>query len=129
MDLNELLHAHQLEVMKAGATDDTSARQGHFARIALYAERIRQLRGLHAKPDATTPRVAQPAIIYGTYAGNAPSPAAHKLDSWENEGGALHSADPPLPPDITMTLVRQYRIGPYVYQDRALAMAEYQRRS
>ena len=40
MDLNELLYAHQLEVMKASASGDAN----HIGMIAEYAERIRQLR-------------------------------------------------------------------------------------
>ena len=53
MDLNELLHAHQLEVMKASSSAD----QGHFSRIASYAARIKDLRADEAaKPIAQDKR-------------------------------------------------------------------------
>lgn len=129
MDLNELLHAHQLEVMKASASNDDSARQGHFVRVALYAERIRQLRESHHKPDTGPPRGSRPEKIDGVYAGMPAGRGRDKLDAWENEGGALYPPDEPLPVAITTRLVREYRVGPYVYQDRALAMAEYKRQS
>ena len=34
MDLNELLHAHQVEVMKAAAASDGPGRDNHFAKVA-----------------------------------------------------------------------------------------------
>lgn len=44
MDLNELLHARQLEVMKATACQDERQRETHFSVVARYAEEIRKLR-------------------------------------------------------------------------------------
>lgn len=68
MDLNELLHAHQIAVMKAGA----GANDEHFGRIAEYADRIRRLRTMahaDAVPVAQVPLApgAPPTIIYGSY--------------------------------------------------------------
>lgn len=129
MDLNELLHRHQASVMRAGAAGDDAARAGHFAKVAEYAERVRQLRELRMMTDTPTPAVEPETIIYGTYAGDPSEPAAPKaVASWEGEGGAL---DPPetaeLPEGVTSRLVREYRVGPYVYHDLDLALAEHLR--
>lgn len=72
MDLNELLHAHQVAVMNAGAGADDE----HFGRIAEYAERIRRLRTVsHADAASFAPvalaRGAPPTVIYGSYAGDS----------------------------------------------------------
>lgn len=67
MDLNELLHAHQLEVMKASALVD----EDHFGLIAEYAEQIRQLRTLSPSTPIPQDPSAPPTIIYGSYAGNS----------------------------------------------------------
>jgi hypothetical protein len=115
MDLNELLHAHQVEVMKAAASGDEKSRQHHFDQVAIYAERLRQLKGSRRTPDP------------------APHPSLASLNSWEDEGGALDPplvplpADTPLPSGITANLIREYHVGPYVYQDLSLAMAENER--
>jgi hypothetical protein len=135
MDLNELLHAHQTEVIRASAAGDQCARDNHFAKVAEYAERVRQLREMRNAP-VTSPSISRPAaipdpgtIIYGTYAGSAEQLSPAKaIDGWEDEGGAL---DPPqfaaLPEGMTSKTVRQYHVGPYVYQDIDLAMAEHLR--
>ena len=66
MDLNELLHAHQLEVMKASASGDDD----RFARIAEYADRIRNLRTVTPTEGVVQDPAAPPTIIYGSYAGD-----------------------------------------------------------
>jgi hypothetical protein len=67
MDLNELLYAHQVGVMKASACGDDD----HIARIAEYAAQIRQLRTLStATPIAQDPS-APPTLICSSYAGNS----------------------------------------------------------
>lgn len=115
MDLNELLHAHQVEVMKAAASGDEKSRQHHFDQVAIYAERLRQLKGSRRTPDP------------------APHTSLAWLNSWEDEGGALDPfllplpADTPLPSGVTVNLIREYHVGPYVYQDLSLAMAENER--
>jgi hypothetical protein len=76
MDLNELLHAHQVEVMKAGASGDES----HFDMIAEYADRKRQLRTIPQGVPIPADPTAPPTIIYGSYAG-----------SWVAEPGASSS--------------------------------------
>ena len=65
MDLNELLRAHQIEVMKASASDDPN----HFGMVAEYADRIRQLRSVSNANAAPHDPAAPPTIIYGSYAG------------------------------------------------------------
>ena len=67
MDLNELLHAHQVEVMKASASGDES----HLGMIAEYAERIRQLRTISHTRSVPHDASAPPTIIYGSYAGHS----------------------------------------------------------
>lgn len=128
MDLNELLHAHQVEVMRAGASGDDQGRQGHFEKVALYAERIRQLRESRQRADPPSLPASRETIIYGSYAGDpAPKPAAASLGSWESEGGALDPPRIPLPHGITMTVSREYHVGPHVYSDLSLAIAENER--
>lgn len=75
MDLNELLRAHQIEVMKLAATDQEGAGGGHFGRIAEYANRIRALRNMGPQDAVALHQSAAPMIIYGTYAGVAPEGA------------------------------------------------------
>jgi len=130
MDLNELLHAHQVEVMRASASNDQAGKDDHFAKVAEYAERVRQLREMRSDLFVTAPAIpTSETIIYGTYAGSAEQLSPAKaIDGWEDEGGAL---DPPqfaaLPEGMTSKTVRQYHVGPYVYQDLDLAMAEHLR--
>lgn len=56
MDLNGLLHEHQVAVMKAAASGDGSARDNHFAKVVEYAERVRALRRID--PMTKTPASA-----------------------------------------------------------------------
>ena len=102
MDLNELLHAHQIEVMKASASGDERSRQNHFDKVALYAEQIRRLRNSHRIADLLPLRRSHEAIVEGTRADHTgPKPTAPSLESWEDEGGALYPPPAPLPPGIT----------------------------
>lgn len=110
MDLNELLCAHQLELMRASASGDASTRQGHFARVARYAELIRKLRDSHQKPSPAARPASPEAVIYGTYAGDsAPYPGGDTLECWESEGGALHSPRPQISSGTTTKLMRVSR--------------------
>ena len=59
MDLNELLHAHQLAAMKARDAGSTGERDNQFDLITLYAERIRQLRKNEGAPEGGL------SIVYG----------------------------------------------------------------
>lgn len=128
MDLNELLHAHQVAVMQAGASGDVRGREDHFAKVTEYAERVRQLRELRQMTDTPPPVEPPETIIYGTYAGEPPPEEASPAEnSWEGEGGALENPETPLPEGVTSKLVREYRVGPYVYQDLGLAVAEHMR--
>lgn len=129
MDLNELLHAHQVAVMHASASGDERSRDNHFAKVAEYAERIRQLREVRHMTDDKKQANGPETIIYGTYAGDTVgTPAPRPVESWEDEGGALDPQEIVLPEGIEMKTVREYRVGPYVYQDLNLAMAEHMRR-
>lgn len=67
MDLNELLHAHQLEVMKASTSGDDD----RFAKIAEYAHRIRELRTVTPTAGVAQDPAVPPTIIYGSYAGES----------------------------------------------------------
>ena len=129
MDLNELLHAHQVAVMQASARGDDADRDGHFAKVAEYARRVRALRDMDpAIGDETIPPAGPPAVIYGTYAGDAGKPSsAEPIESWEDEGGAVRHPNTAIPEEIEVTTVQQYRVGPYSYQDLDLAVAEHLR--
>ncbi|MCD1591742.1 hypothetical protein K7H13_13395 [Qipengyuania citrea] len=93
MDLNELLHAHQVSVMQASAAGDDRGRDDHFTKVAEYAERIRQLRALRQDHEAPI-RLAEPdTIIYGTYAGR-PGSRAQRRRSIHGKGRAVRSTRP-----------------------------------
>ncbi|WP_123639869.1 hypothetical protein [Tsuneonella flava] len=136
MDINELLRAHQAEVMKS-QTSGAGVSDSHYEKIALYAERIRELRelrlGAQDSASATTivappPAVSTDTVIYGTYAGDLPTPAEpHSIGSWESEGGSLDPPQVPLPDGVATAVIRQFFVGPYVYTDLPLALAEHRR--
>lgn len=130
MDLNELLHQHQAAVMRASAAGNEGERDDHFAKVAEYAKRIRQLRDVQ-QPKKTPNRVDMPgAIIYGSYAGPpATVSPVRATESWEDEGGALNPPQVPLPDGITSKLTSQFFVGPYTYTDFSLALAEHARRN
>lgn len=130
MELNELLHKHQAAVMRASAAGNDDERDDHFAKVAEYAERIRQLRDVQ-QPKETPNRVDTPgAIIYGSYAGPpATVSPATATESWEDEGGALNPPQVPLRDDLTSKLTNQFFVGPYTYTDFSLALAEHARRN
>jgi hypothetical protein len=69
MDLNELLHAHQVELIRASSSGTGKTRENHFEQVAQYADHIRKLRTI--SPEAALPeRNSEPhTIIYGSYAG------------------------------------------------------------
>lgn len=128
MDLNELLHEHQAAVMRAAAAGDGTERDNHFAKVAEYAERVRALRKVKPMTDTPTKAKGPPTIIYGTYAGDASQGSVTQpIASWEDEGGAVRHPYTPMPEGIETKLVREYRVGPYVYQDLDLAVAEHLR--
>ena len=91
MDLNELLHAHQVEVMKAATSGDES----HFGMIAEYADRIRQLRtipqGMPIPPVPTAP----PTIIYGSYAGSWVAEPRASSSEQGSEGSTREASENP----------------------------------
>jgi CspA family cold shock protein len=97
MDLNELLRAHQIEVMKASAAKDDQGRENHFDQVALYADQIRALRKVSRQADQSPPAVSAETIVYGTYAGDSDPTPLPTLDSSDGEGGALGPAGALLP--------------------------------
>lgn len=91
MDLNVLLRAHQIEVMKASMCRDDARRQGHFDSAARFAEEIGELR---AAPNSVIPmlnKVYAGTLSYGSYAWD-PLPESNSLmESWNNEDGTINS--------------------------------------
>lgn len=130
MDLNELLHAHQVAVMQASASGDDVTRQSHFDKVALYARRIRELRDFRQRADPPTGSDRQATIIYATYAGDPQSHAqTMSISVWESEGGAVDQPESALPPGLILKMIPQYWVGPYVYSDLDHACAEYTRQN
>lgn len=128
MDLNELLHAHQVEVMKASGSGDDAGQKNHFAKVTLYAEKIRELReslqGLEPRPLVGSGET----VIYGTYVDD-PSPSRKIASPGTSESDEV-SRDPaemPLPPGMTSKALSQYYVGAYTYSDLSLALAEHTR--
>jgi hypothetical protein len=77
MDLNELLRAHQLEVMKAAPSGDENL----YGMISEYAERIRRLRPIEKSSPIPQHPSAPPTIIYGSYAGKTAAPKSEAPSS------------------------------------------------
>jgi hypothetical protein len=131
MDMNELLRAHQIALMQAGAVNDGPSRLGHLERVARYAERIRLHRYQWQKEMPFVPVSLVRAMVSGgrksmrTVLRSRNSSTA--IDSWESEGGAVGPSSSRVPAEISTHLVRQYRVGPYVYSDPELALAELER--
>ena len=44
MDINDLLHEHELAVRRASEATDDGERGNHFAKVAEYADRVRRMR-------------------------------------------------------------------------------------
>ena len=131
MDLNELLHQHQAAVMRASVAGNNDERDNHFAKVAEYADRVRQLRDVQQPKESHHHVDAPGTIIYGSYAGPpALEPPVLATESWEDEGGALiPPPQVPLPDGVTSKIVRQFVVGPYTYTDFSLALAEHDRRN
>lgn len=121
MDLNELLDAHQRAAMQTQADGSPQA-----IRVALYAARIRAMRDGHDDIGNDPIALGADMLVYAGRSGPATiRPVSRALESWETEGGALASQEAAVfPQGITMTLRPEYRVGPYVYTDLALAVAE-----
>ena len=90
MDLNELLHAHQIEVMKASACGDGN----HFNMIAEYADRIQKLRTVTQSTPIPQDPSAPPTIIYGSYAGNTAEEGANYLPTGSDSSAREQSENP-----------------------------------
>jgi hypothetical protein len=134
MDLNELLYAHQVEVMKASACVDDD----HIARIAEYAAQIRQLRTLStATPIAQDPS-APPILIYSSYAGNSteegcvqpPSPSATRPTMVLAKRVRIRTGDERTPDSVGAT-ARQHDFAARLFNQTAggPTMAKGQKRS
>lgn len=124
MDLNELLDAHQRAAMQTQADGSPQGQQA--IRVALYAARIRELRDGHGYIGSDPIAPGADMLVYAGRSGALPiRPGPQALEAWETDGGAIASQEAALLPDgITMTLRPEYRVGPYVYTDLALAVAE-----
>lgn len=129
MDLNALLHAHQIEVMKASAIGDDAGRQNHFHKVALYAEKIQELRDSLGTRNPISDHALPDRVIYGIDASNiAQEPGGGApLASWEGEGGAVASPMTQGPDGPSRKTVCQYFVGPFVYSDLSSALAEHAR--
>lgn len=127
MDLNELLHAHQVAVIKANLAGDDDVRERHATKLASYAERIRKLRGLCSEERVALDAESPETILCASYAGDDHSRSSNVLiEEWESEGGSLKV--PPVP-QISESSVHFYHVGRFVYTDLALAKAEQKRQS
>lgn len=124
MDLNEALHAHQLAVMKIAAGGSMTADDA--AKLALYAAQISALHGPAPYTDPR-PRAESDTIIHAGHEGDPETEIAAN-ETWESEGGAIELTPDILPSGITIMLRSEFRVGPYVYGDLALAKAELARR-
>jgi hypothetical protein len=91
MDLNELLYAHQVAVMNAGASGD----EVHYGRISEYAERIRQLRTIVQTTSVEHDPSAPPTIIYGSYAGETSIDGVAATVSQQASGSMLVDSENP----------------------------------
>lgn len=128
MNLNGLLHNHQVALMMACSASDDLDRQRHLATAAFFAERLRKLRG-HRLEDGQVTSYSEDSIDSGNYAGPVPDgQGADYLSSWEDEGGSLSKVPPGQSgPEISTVIAFEYHVGPYVYQDASLALAELER--
>ncbi|MHA6333845.1 hypothetical protein ACXYL9_09190 [Qipengyuania sp. CAU 1752] len=125
MDLNELLHAHQVEVMRASAAGDDEGRQLHFAEVANYAAQIQALRTSRKGYVPLLHRAAREIDMHVTNGQHlATNASTTSLNVWESEGGSINPPNSPLPAGIAERLVREYRVGPYKYTDLSQAIAE-----
>ncbi|WP_041558675.1 hypothetical protein [Novosphingobium sp. PP1Y] len=127
MDLNFLLHIHQIHVIKANATSDEKSRQIHLDKAALHAEEIGSLRVPPLQAVTLLSSVSADTLSYGTYAWDRPVKPTFSLDSWENEGGAVRQPDVPDALETKLTLTPQYFVGSAVFSDLAQAVAEHAR--
>jgi hypothetical protein len=91
MDLNELLHAHQVAVMSAAASGD----ENHYGKISEYAERIRQLRTISQATSVEHDPAAPPTIIYGSYAGETSIDGVAAIVSQRASGSMLVDSENP----------------------------------
>ncbi len=123
MDLNELLDAHQRAAMQTRA--DGSPQGEQAVRVALYAARIREMRDGHGDIGKNPIALGADMLVYAGRSGAGSLRRGRTaVETWETEGGALTPRKDGLPEGITMTLQPEYRVGPYVYTDLALAVAE-----
>lgn len=134
MDHDDLLRSHYDAVTGITKSAHPSSDDNHFAKVAEYAERIRKLRGLREMSDPKPTGNQPPSIIYGVDASEPKAASARAVDSWEDEGGALHTnasgkpaAPVKVPSGVVAKTITEYRVGPYVYQDLDLAVAEHLR--
>lgn len=66
MDLNQLLHAHQVAAMQVGKPEEGGDRPTQFDLVAIYARRIRLLREQGDCPAAANPFVHGETVLQGS---------------------------------------------------------------
>ena len=132
MDINDLLHEHELAVRRASEATDDGERGNHFAKVAEYADRVRRMRednAVKANLGPVTITITQPeTIIYGTYTGALEQPsAAVAVNSGDAEAAALDPPEVVLPARVIYNDVRHYHVGPYVFQILIVGVADHLR--
>ena len=128
MDLNELLHAHQVAVMNASAQNEDDDRDGHFAKVAEYAERVRQLRAMRSPPDVSATPGEPPAIIYGSYAGeDGDNAAPEPVGTWGDKGVVRKPPPEDDTPPADGGKGEGYRVGGSLFASLDEALAEHLR--
>lgn len=129
MDLNILLRAHQIEVLRADAAGDYLSRQWHLDKATVHAEQIGALRV--APENAFKPSVAAPSafLAYKTYAWDPADDLNPSTDSWDNEGGAINSPPASQVTRKPLRLSSQYFVGRSVFSDLPRAVAEHARQT
>lgn len=93
MDLNELLYAHQLAVMKANAPQASlEDREGHLEEAGTYSDKIRLMPG---SLDISAPVIPGDAESQALNPGDINEYASSRtgnasvLSAWESDGGAI----------------------------------------
>ena len=131
MDINDLLHEHELAVRRASAATDDGERGNHFAKVAEYAERVRNLREMRMADEARAGEAPQ-TIIYGTYAGDHAAPDGEALPDATQSDEALpvetgQPGEGGATPAGEANADGEYNVGGKSYSDLDLAVTEHLR--
>lgn len=125
MGINQLLRAHQAEARRASNAQDEQSQQRHFDKVANYANRIRELRQLPRDDARDVGDETNPVIVEDfTVANHASLLCPERLESCEDEGGALASPSSQSPVGVSLTICQEYQVGPYASPKLPIAVAE-----